>query len=400
MARLPDSNPNSLARRSGRELLEAMVWAGPTAADAPARLAEALGVRSQPAEDLTANLFADLDETTAAIGWWGDAGDGRERLIADHFVHAAGDLPKLLLEARIHLMDLIDIWARQEAEWQPRLEQNPTAQPFDGTQTLDDDLDGIREDMNLAGFFRALAQVMDCLAVVVIGALDLPLDIHRASWTRITKALKSAEADPARATVAADLLTALDAAGPPGWLDWVLDSRNMQLHRPRLMRIVQPTVLGGGLTIPGHALVERARLTHHLPSAPKTSFIEAFVIAAGPDGAYLTEDGQLTLEHALHSVATAVAGFCGLLESWWSERRGDPELQVQVNAAKQWTRRPGPADRFGGYAPGSATFDGASAMVINTSVARRLSAAAVGDDRRNGVSTGATWPKPAPSDPA
>jgi hypothetical protein len=384
-----------LARQSGRELLESGDWSHDSAAEAGDRLAEALGVRVQGVRTLTSNLRADLDEDTSAIPWWGDQGGGLERLIADHLVHAAGDLSGLILEARIHLMDLIDTWARQEASWQRRLQEDRAAPPYGGPRTLEDDLDDVRDDMHLAGIFRALAQVMDCLAVVVIGVLDLPVDIHRASWTQIDQALtKVQDQADGRAPVALQLQQELVAAGPAGWLTWVLESRHMQLHRPRLMSVLQPKVLGVGLDLPGHAPAERIRLVHHLPSAPKVSFIECFVVADGPQGSYLTEDGQLTLEHALRSVVSTVSVFVDVLDAWWSARRTDPNHQVQENTAKQWARRPGPADRFAGYAPGSTGFDGVSTMVINTGVGERLSAAAVGDDRRGSVWTGKTWPKP------
>ena len=203
----PGTSPSrSLARQSGRELLESGDWSHDSAAEAGDRLAEALGVRVQGVRTLTSNLRADLDEDTSAIPWWGDQGGGLERLIADHLVHAAGDLSGLILEARIHLMDLIDTWARQEASWQRRLQEDRAAPPYGGPRTLEDDLDDVRDDMHLAGIFRALAQVMDCLAVVVIGVLDLPVDIHRASWTQIDQALtKVQDQADGRAPVALQL---------------------------------------------------------------------------------------------------------------------------------------------------------------------------------------------------
>jgi hypothetical protein len=105
-----------------------------------------------------------------------------------------------------------------------------------------------------AGIIRALASALDYLAGVIIGVAALPLSILKADFGRVRvmlgkiKGTINAGANM-QAQLAAQLETAIAAAGPQGWLDWTLHFRNMLVHRGRRIELgqflpIQPVLFG------------------------------------------------------------------------------------------------------------------------------------------------------------
>ena len=78
----------------------------------------------------------------------------------------------------------------------------------------------------------------------------------------------------------------MDAAGPPGWVDWMLDYRNMLVHRGRRIEIgqlvprVSPHAVGRRRT--GTSEMAGVR-TVHLPRDPARSDVGGVSRGGGPD---------------------------------------------------------------------------------------------------------------------
>jgi hypothetical protein len=181
-----------------------------------------------------------------------------------------------------------------------------------------------------------------------------------------------------QAQLAAQLEAAISAAGPPGWLGWTLDFRNMLVHRGRRIELGQylpitPVLLGAdGQPVP------RARRIAHLPRDPGRSDVEVFL--GTPWNTVLHEEGQRTLQGLMNSASQLVETMATHLMDLWRWRRSHPAHLRQP--AEQW--KDGPSTHstgFDGYAPGSLKLSPGMGMMHPTT-ARRFHAAALDDAAR------------------
>jgi hypothetical protein len=215
----------------------------------------------------------------------------------------------------------------------------------------------------------------------MIGAAALPMSILTADFDRarakLAKINGSANTGAHRqAQLAAQLEAAVFAAGPPGWLDWTLDFRNMLVHRGRRLELgqflpVEPVLFGPD----GQP---RARHVSHLPRDPGRSDVEVFL--GTPWNMVLHEEGQRTLQGLMNSTARLVETMATHLNDLWRWRRDNPGSLRQP--AEQWkaglsTQSTG----FNGYAPGSLVLEPGLGMT-HPITARRFHAAALDDGAR------------------
>jgi len=223
---------------------------------------------------LEADIFADFAEQAPyGIGWWApDPGTSRRILIADQLYCCVASVASNMTEAALHWLEFLDVSDRDSARYadavqveggQPTLSAPRPRSPLD-------QLSPAFVRIHYAGIVRALASALDCLAGVVIGVAALPINILFADFARARDKLSkinSADSDGAKAQAqfAAQLEASIAAAGPPGWLEWTLDFRNMLVHRGRRLELGQfipkTPVLYGADAQP----VWRARRVNHLP---------------------------------------------------------------------------------------------------------------------------------------
>lgn len=356
------------------------------------RIARRLSVDVPVARALHQALVEDL-APERGIAWWhpvtDDCGPAARRtaiLVADHLTHAAGALPDFLLEARLHLMDLIDAWAGQDEKWKDYYVADGSPRSVPATRSIADDLDQVQDDLHITGFFRALAQTLDCLASVIIGVADLEAKIQAASRGPINNEPEKLKTQPAAVgETAARLRQAQLEAGPEGWLTWVVDMRNMLMHRPRMLDLTDQK-FGDAPPRSEAELRQNFRLVHHLPRFPTHSLVESFVLGLQDLRVkYLGEDAQVTLEGAVASTGALVDQSCEALLNLWLARRADAALQPQYHLTVQWKKKPPPGDGFSGFETESTTFE-VGEILINSQVGDRLIAAGIDDERR-----GATW---------
>jgi len=140
----------------------------------------------------------------------------------------------------------------------------------------------------------------------------------------------------AQADFAARLETAIDAAGPLGWLDWTLDLRNMLVHRGRRIELGQYLPITPVLLGPDGKAAPRARRVSHLPRDPGRSDIEVFVDT--PWNMVLHEEETRTLRGLMNSTSLLLeAGARHLLDLWRWRRTHPGDLR---QPADQWNNGP------------------------------------------------------------
>jgi hypothetical protein len=348
------------------------------------RAAARLGIVVPNASALAQAILSDLDVELGGVKWW-VAADKREAiLIADHGYQAAGAPLGLLLEARLHLSALERLWQIQEERWIAAARRERQLTVPESTSPLEDVL-GLEESLHITGFFRCVAQVLDCVAAAAIVVLDLPAPVQRAAWPiggpPIDRYLKTEVAGAAQESLDR-IAAAVAGAGPQHWSEWAVAMRHLVVHRPRLMGFNQVYGSGAGLKLPGGDNAGNLRICHHLPRQPQRAWIEA-LSPNDPAVAYLEEHAGLTLHHLFRSTATVVDSVSAELAAAWNRRRDDRVDQAQWLA--QWPFHKAPALlNFPGYAPGERPVEG-DQVVLNTVDALRLQAAQLGDSRRAAI---------------
>src|SRR5262245_3129144 len=109
---LPSSRKEELSMRP--DDVDRLRQAYPREGRPERRLAEALGVRLPAVAELHDEIASDLDEHLYGIGWWAPhPGTSRRILISDHLIQCAASIPRNMVEARLHLLEVLDYWERE-----------------------------------------------------------------------------------------------------------------------------------------------------------------------------------------------------------------------------------------------------------------------------------------------
>lgn len=175
----------------------------------------------------------------------------------------------------------------------------------------------------------------------------------------------------------------ISQVGPAGWLDWLLNFRNMLVHRGRRIEIGQFVPRLPFLRDPRGRAIIRANVITQLPQEPDRSDVDVHL---EPNTApVLTEDVRQTLGGAMDSVRMLIEALAEQLGAAWDWRKAHPDALHQPRA--QWPRighearanRPRP---FGGYAPGTHAYEPGQLM-SHPRTARKLAAAALFDHQRH-----------------
>jgi hypothetical protein len=356
----------------------------PTDADAMA----AIGVKLPHWTFLQNQILADFTEQAPyGIGWWApNPGVSRRILISDQFYCCLASVASNMTEAALHWLEYLDASERDSARFADAVKMQrggPTLSP-PRVRSPYDQLSPDFMRVHQAGIIRALASTLDCLAGVLIGVVAVPQSILRADFAGARRALgkindSGAIGLAAQAQFAARLETAIAAAGPPGWLDWTLDFRNMLVHRGRRIELgqylpVEPVLHGPD----GHPVI-RSRRVSHLPRDPARSDIEVFLDM--PCNLVLHEEAQRTLQGLISSTSNLLETAATDLLEFWRWRRAHPVDLPQP--AAQWPHGPSTLSAgFSGYAPGSLSLNSETAMLLHPITARRFHAAALDDRTR------------------
>jgi hypothetical protein len=211
----------------------------------------------------------------------------------------------------------------------------------------------------------------------------LPKSILRADFSGARGTLNrisgtANEGEKTQAQFAARLEADIAAAGPPGWLDWTLDFRNMLVHRGRRFEYGQFVPRSPVLCGADAQRLLRARRVTHLPRDPGRSDVEVFVDTAWTF--VLSEEAERTLQGLIGSTKALIESTAQDLLDLWQWRRDHPASLTQPLA--QWPNgRSTQSIGFNGYAPGTFRLAPGMAMV-DPVAARRFHAAALDDPSR------------------
>lgn len=246
---------------------------------------------------------------------------------------------------------------------------------------------GARLTAHQQALFTALGATLDCTAAVCVAVSGLKMNVQRADMPALlptsddadfptdgrSQSLKRAmRSTPERvAELQEQILRGIRgsymAAGPPGWLSWMLDARNTAVHRAQPANYVffegdKKT----GLTV-------RRNLQRH----PQMSSLQSVRSAESPAAMLLEEDALVTLPECIRSTSSLVQGVGAVVEAEWAKRR--IALDIRVPISEQWDSAATSA--FDGFEPGSAKFEPkpGTVLMMNPRDSARLAAGGVLD---------------------
>jgi hypothetical protein len=336
---------------------------------------------------LQSDIFADFVEGPPyGIRWWApDPGTSRRILISDQLNCCLNSVPHNMTEATLHWLEFLEASDRDSARFADAVKfehGRPVISP-PRPRTAFEQLAPEFIRMHQAGIARALSSALDCLGGIVIAVAALPRSILRADLAIARNELRkidSTSTDGARmqGRFAGKLEAVIVDAGPAGWLDWIIDMRNMLVHRGRRIELggyvpIEPTLYG-----PDAQPLLRARRVSHLPCDPGRSDVEVFLDV--PKSFVLEEEAETTFRGVMDSTVALLETAAENLLELWQWRRNNRTALRQPRA--QWLQGPSTnSTGFKGYAPGSLRLR-RDMGILNPVTARRLRAAALDDAAR------------------
>ncbi|MDV6247048.1 hypothetical protein [Rhodococcus opacus] len=339
------------------------------------------------AKYLADEIRGDLDDAVGGISWWvtDDLAPDVHALLSHYTVSVVRGVAANLDEAAFHCFQYQGCVRKEDYYLSSQVRKANGGIPNLAARQGVDSRRQTEIGAEQAAFFRSIGSVLDTLAAMVIAVGALELDLLRADFgtlrtfdtsdsyprlsgqaartLRQSLAEEGTPAAEAQESLLRSLRAAVVHAGPPGWAQWTLDTRNNFVHRPRWMNLLV------------HYRPHRndpITWVRPLPRTPTEGEGAALRAASELADTHLTEDALDSMRGVLSSVdalTTAVVEQCSQL---WRKRRASPDLLTQPPS--QW--KPRTVNSFDGYSPGTAqkAFDSAGVVVVNPSDGARLTA--------------------------
>ena len=334
-------------------------------------------------------IFEDLKESSPfGISWWDPSLSPSLRiLVSDQLYVCTGSAADNLIEAKLHWLEFLD-WKDRDDALIPIEVRN--GGPWPGAPRRSNPLQVLTPkilDLHIVGAIRALASALDCLSGTIVAIVALPTNILKADFKGVRRKLinvRNREAsnrtknEEIQVQLSKVIDGLIDQHGPPGWVEWMLDYRNMVVHRGRRLhfgQILPSRVLGSD------GRVARAMRHTYLPRDPARSDVEVLRDDASVSGSSLTEDARSTLEGLIDSTSRLVDSTAAELDRIWAWRRQNPTAIVHPESQWGETAR---STGFVGYRPGESQVDFSQTILhMHPDMGVRLRAAALDDANRH-----------------
>lgn len=345
---------------------------------------KALGVWIEPAVALYHLVIADLSTTSFGVGWWSEHLNPPRRIIISDYLHAAIRSVSInLAEAALHTLEL-DEWRTRERALTVTLRRGKAPHiTHPVSVSVADDLAVAMIDLHAAGYFRAVASALDCLACVTAIVCALPVRVDKAQHPSLQDYVRTAEkawgaGSDLRRDALLRILAIPSTVYDGDWIAWMLFMRHQYVHKPRrlLYGMARP---GPAIFTNPHEQVVSAVYQHMLPSQPHLTEVQNWV---NPDQrAVLTESLMTTISKSLIATVKYQKAAFEVLRSTWVTRRSDPDRWPQPS--DQWpdVSKPDRID-FAGFSPNSVRFD-PSQILGNGELHTRMAASSLFDHQRS-----------------
>lgn len=360
---------------------------------------DALGLRVPTWRQLSDAIASDRGTAPGEYGiaWWQNyAMDQTARiLISDYTLQCLQSVQTNLIEAALHLAHYEAAAEAKTARIDRATKEQRSFAGFRSRTPLDE-VDAALVDLHAAGVLRATGSTLDCAAVVaaVVAACPVPLiDLgFRSLRNGVAQRIQSSRVALNReyeAALSAALQRCYDELGPPGWLDWAIDLRNLFVHRGRRTSIDETNVTSLLLDQRGQK-IPKVEILRRLPRSPARSDMEMFRDFA-VSSPVLCESASVTLGGLVASLSSVVEALAATLLSIWATRKAAPNGVEQPT--QQWPSRTFDDERFAGYFPDSLPFNPTS-FHTSPAMSIRMKTAAMLDGQRESI-----WKRAGPTAP-
>jgi hypothetical protein len=279
----------------------------------------------------------------------------QQAVVSDQICMSASAVRSNLIEARLHQRQLSEVLG-------------DSGVPFPTEATYGEVLrQNAERDMAIIGCTRAMASALDCLGAVAIGVTRMPRSITQASFLDIERvatgsAIASGTPNQQQAWKSIHEVCEVHRKKPPdGWREWLLEMRNLNMHRARqthiqLQRIRdkhQPQALVV-TSEPAEMLKMTARFDLHLRRRPGLPDMQDFITSPTTSDLWINEPAATTLAGIFLAVNELIEEAAQLLASWW--RYAGKWPKAFPPPAEKWALKPPPWPDFEGIAPNAAPF--------------------------------------------
>ncbi|NQX25685.1 hypothetical protein [Curtobacterium sp. VKM Ac-2852] len=343
----------------------------------------------QPGVDASEQMESMLAGDLHAIIWRHDPHDPGGADLRDYVLGAArsvrSNLHSALVqlesyrEARYKSDNALILWISSQGSASQSTNYMPAGQHIEELST--------RLNAHQQALFTALGAALDCTAAVCVAVSGLRMNVRRADMPALlptsddanfptegrSDSLKKAmrPAPEHLAELQHQILRGISgsymAAGPSGWLRWMLDARNTAVHREQSTNYI---FFEGD---------KRTGWTIHrkLHRHPQMSNLQSVRSSDSPAAMLLEEDALVTMEECIRATSFLVQGVGAVVEAEWAKRR--IALDIRVPISVQWDKAKPSA--FDGFKPGSAKFEPkpGTVLVMNPRDGARLAAGGVLD---------------------
>ena len=360
--------------------------------EAPFDDPQALRALGTPLPNLERLENAVLDDMSVGppygISWWKNCMPTCHRIaISDQLYSCTQSISQNLIEAQLHWFEFLG--------WSDRADLLASVEWDSGEPILcyprnDNALVYLTpkiKSMHEVGVMRSLCSSLDCLAGTIIVIMALDMRVLTSGFMQVRRKLndlreptskKSSFRETLQSSFARDFDRFIVCDKPPGWVEWMLNYRNMVVHRGRRFSAGQfvPSIGGESpsVSIP-------CRWIDHLPIDPNRSDIEVLSGLDSLGQSLLAEDSKATIRGLLESTVDLVEATSDLLLHVWTLRRRNPTQLVQPQS--QWGRT-APRVGFVGYNPKEYKLPSkGSPALANPILRKRFRAASLFDESRN-----------------
>ncbi|WP_156738569.1 hypothetical protein [Mycobacterium sp. E2699] len=350
-------------------------------------------------------LNEELDQQNGAFPWW----DGHSNwktltMIADYLIQSVRGAREALVAAsfaaKTHRESNYAASVAYTNALRARAKSGETTPEAAFAAIYDDDA-AIRRERNIVSsaehcFFH-LGQTLDRLsaALIIVGGFGVG-DVVSADWGTIVGTPKrpglvqdlAAPAPRNRVEPPAtrgralqekllEPVTRPDDFGPPGWLDWLRDTRNAMTHRSPATKVL---FLNGDAKRGLHIV----RLFYR---QGRWSELQS-VIYGRPQhdqtfwGAFITRPSEDILDGLCESVCKLVVDLTGGMRACWDSRKAYPALIVQQGSQWQKIQPTEPISAFDGYGEDVGSLVRQQSIVSDDNFGRWQAAGVFGNDDR------------------
>lgn len=332
-------------------------------------------------QKLIDEIFKDLDVDRFGIGWWENYSqlDIKKRiLISDQLLLCTSTIQSAIIEAKLHYIELLGNWEREEVKFKhcSQIQNRRKNVKLPENKSAYDELDTFLADLHLKGIFSSLNSALDCLASTYVGVFGLKFDILKVGYKTFRSHIKNSkhyELNNLQNKIFSNLEEIENKSGPKNWIEWMLDYRNMALHRGRRLTIGQLTPKPTGIIFMGSPLHETKSIKLLIKN-PAVSEIESW-----KDGTFepMNEDAVTTLSELLRSTLSLVELSAEYLLETWNYRKKNYESILQPE--EQWPDvRDGIYNSFNGFTSKKLNFTDSPRIASEYSI-KRLKAAGLDD---------------------